>query len=62
MGRRSPINQVPDIELLATILGGEVGNLPTVYFGMPLGAKSKSNGIWDSILEKCEKKLSRWKS
>uniref|UniRef100_A0A0V0IY30 Putative ovule protein n=1 Tax=Solanum chacoense TaxID=4108 RepID=A0A0V0IY30_SOLCH len=42
-----PINHVPDMELLAIILGGEVGNLPTVYLGMPLGAKSKSKGIWD---------------
>ncbi|WMV15497.1 hypothetical protein MTR67_008882 [Solanum verrucosum] len=57
-----PINQVPDMELLAIILGGEVGNLPTVYLGMSLGAKSISKGIWDSVLEKCEKKLTRWKS
>ncbi|WMV09233.1 hypothetical protein MTR67_002618 [Solanum verrucosum] len=57
-----PINHVPDMELLAIILGGEVGNLPTIYLGMPLGAKSNSKGIWDSVLEKCEKKLTGWKS
>lgn len=57
-----PINQVLDMELLAIILGGEVGKLPKVYLGMPLGAKSRSKGIWDSVLEKSEKKLSRWKS
>ena len=57
-----PINSVPNIELLATILGGEVDSLPTVYLGMPLGAKSRSKNIWDAVLEKCEKKLSRWKA
>lgn len=43
------------------ILGGEVGALPTQYLGMPLGAKLKSTGILNNVIEKCEKKLSRWK-
>lgn len=50
------------MEQLALILGGEVKTLPTVYLGMPLGAKSKSKEIWNNVIEKCEKKLSRWKS
>ncbi|WMV60154.1 hypothetical protein MTR67_053539 [Solanum verrucosum] len=29
---------------------------------MPLGAKSKSIDIWNSVIEKCEKKLAKWKS
>lgn len=29
---------------------------------MPLGAKSKALNIWNSVIEKCEKKLTRWKS
>lgn len=29
---------------------------------MPLGAKSKSKGNWNDVLEKCEKKLVNWKS
>lgn len=49
------------MEQLALILGGEVKTLPTVYLGMPLGAKSKSNKRWNNVIEKCEKKLSRWK-
>ncbi|CAN4110187.1 unnamed protein product [Withania somnifera] len=47
---------------LATILGGEVGALPTTYLCMPLGAKSKAVDIWDNVMEKCEKKLARWKT
>lgn len=52
-----PINEVMDIHSLVNILGGRVGTLPTVYLGMPLGAKSKSKGIWNDVVEKCEKKL-----
>lgn len=57
-----PINEVANMELLAAILGGEVGVLPTVYLGMPLGAKSKSPEIWNNVIGRCEKKLARWKS
>ncbi|XP_070009924.1 uncharacterized protein [Nicotiana sylvestris] len=54
-----PINEVTNIDLLDAILGGEVGALPTIYLGMPLGAKSKAIGIWNNVLEKCEQKLAR---
>lgn len=60
--RLFPINVVPDIEQLALVLGGEVGAIPIVYLGMPLGAKSKSKETWDTIIEKCLKKLSTWKT
>ncbi|XP_059277663.1 uncharacterized protein LOC132031768 [Lycium ferocissimum] len=53
---------VAEVESLAEKLGGKVGELPTTYLGMPLGAKSKSKGIWNGVLEKCEKKLTNWKS
>ena len=36
--------------------------LPTIYLGMPLGAKSNSKDIWNGVIEKCEKKLINWKS
>lgn len=29
---------------------------------MPLGVKNKSKGIWNGVLEKCEKELTNWKS
>lgn len=56
-----PINEVKNMNLLAAILG-EVGALPTIYLGMHLGAKSKSFEIWNTVIEKCEKKLARWKT
>ncbi|XP_019255184.1 PREDICTED: uncharacterized protein LOC109233777 [Nicotiana attenuata] len=57
-----PINEVMKIHSLVSTLGGRVGVLPTVYLGMPLGAKSKSKGIWNGVVDKCEKKLVSWKS
>uniref|UniRef100_A0A0V0IE94 Putative ovule protein n=1 Tax=Solanum chacoense TaxID=4108 RepID=A0A0V0IE94_SOLCH len=57
-----PINEVVQIEELANTLGGQIGELPTIYLGMPLGAKSKSISIWSGVIEKCERKLANWKS
>ncbi|KAF3625895.1 putative mannosyl-oligosaccharide 1,2-alpha-mannosidase MNS3-like [Capsicum annuum] len=54
-----PINQVNNMSWLATILGGEIGTLPTTYLRLPLGAKSKSIDIWNSVIEKSVKKLAR---
>ena len=36
-----PINEVNRNQQLIEVLGGEIGQLPTIYLGMPLGAKSK---------------------
>ena len=56
------INAVPNSPILAGILGCEVGNLPTKYLGLSLGSKNKAADIWEGVLDKCEKKLTRWKS
>lgn len=56
-----PINVVLDMEHLSQILGGVIGTLPSVYLDMPLGAKSGAIDIWNLIVEKCEKKLARWR-
>jgi hypothetical protein len=55
-----PVGQVPDIELLANIMGCNITYLPMSYLGLPLGAKFKSKQIWDPILEKMEQKLAGW--
>lgn len=57
-----PIYEVNRIQQLIEVLGGEVGKLPIIYLGMPLGAKSKSKDIWNGMVERCEKRLSRWKA
>ena len=56
-----PINEVITMQSVNAIPGGEIGSLPTMHLGMPLGANSKSNEIWNNVVEKCEKKLARWK-
>ena len=52
-----PIGEVNNVHALAEILGCRVGALPMTYLGMLLGASHKSPSIWNSILEKIERKL-----
>lgn len=54
-----PIKEVTYVQLLASVLGCEMGMLPTVYLGMPLSRKYEKVEIWDSILERYEKRLVR---
>ena len=56
-----PVGEVNNLVALANILHCKVGSLPMKYLGMPLGTSFKTTSIWNLILEKMEKKLSRWK-
>ena len=56
-----PIGMVDNVEELASELGCKVGSLPTPYLGLPLGAKYKALGVWDSIEERFRKRLASWK-
>ena len=55
-----PMGQVSHIDVLANIMGCNITHLPMSYLGLPSGAKFKSKQIWDSILEKMERKLAGW--
>ena len=55
------IGEVGNIDALATILHCRVGSLPMKYLGMLLGTPYKTASVWNSILERMEKKLSGWK-
>ena len=55
------IGTVDNVEELASELGCKVGSLPTPYLGLPLGAKHKALGVWDSIEERFRKRLAPWK-
>uniref|UniRef100_A0A2N9HCD7 Reverse transcriptase zinc-binding domain-containing protein n=1 Tax=Fagus sylvatica TaxID=28930 RepID=A0A2N9HCD7_FAGSY len=57
-----PVGDVPNLQVLADIMGCRIGSLPMSYLGMPLGANFKSKTVWNSILEKMECKLAGWKS
>ena len=56
-----PIGEVPNVHVLAEILGCRIGSLPMIYLGMPLGVSHKSPTIWNPILERIERKLASWK-
>ena len=56
-----PIGDVPNIHVLAEILGCRIGSLPMTYLDMPLGASHKSPTIWNPIFEKIKRKLAKWK-
>ena len=45
------------MEELADEFSYKVGNLPSTYSGMPLGAFFKSAGAWDGIEERFRKRL-----
>ena len=52
-----PIGEVPNVYVLAEILGCQIGSLPMTYLSIPLGASHKSPTVWNPILEKIERKL-----
>ena len=49
------------MEELALDLGCKIGSLPMSYLGLPLGAKHKALGVWDSVEERFRKRLTSWK-
>ena len=56
-----PIGEVGNMEGLPSILGCGMELLPLTYLGLPLGAPYKDLSIWNTVIEKMESKLSRWK-
>ncbi|RVW98717.1 Transposon TX1 uncharacterized 149 kDa protein [Vitis vinifera] len=57
-----PVGEVQRIEELAVELGCRVGQLPTVYLGLPLGVPNKAAYGWDGVEEKMRRRIALWKS
>jgi len=55
------VNEVPNLEELAGIMGCSIDTFPTKYLGLPLGAKFKDAGVWNEVIEKMERRLATWK-
>jgi hypothetical protein len=55
------MGNVPNIEEVREILGCKLTLLPMKYLGLPLGASFKDHTIWNSVLEKVERRLAGWK-
>ena len=56
-----PIGHVPNVTELASILGCRVSAFPLTYLGLPLVATFKRKTIWNSVVERMEKRLAGWK-
>ncbi|KAJ9682243.1 hypothetical protein PVL29_018228 [Vitis rotundifolia] len=56
-----PVGRVENMDDLAWDFGCRVGNLPTTYLGMPLGAPFKSITVWDGVEERFRRRLASWK-
>ena len=56
-----PIGEAPEMHHLAHFFGGGVDYLPSSYFGLPQGANFKRKVVWDPIVERFDKRLTRWK-
>ena len=46
---------------MAVELGCKVGQLPSTYLGLPLGASNKASSVWDGVEERMRWKLALWK-
>ena len=55
------VGRVHDIEDLTLELGCKVGELPSCYLGLPLGAPLKSMAVWDGVEECFRRRLAMWK-
>ena len=55
------VGRVEIVEELANDFGYKIGNLPSTYLRMPLGAPLKFVGVWDGIKERFRKRLAMWK-
>ena len=61
-----PIGQVDNIDLLRGLLGWTTDSFPAANLVLPLGTKFKDKSIWEPIVERFERRLSKrlfeWKS
>jgi hypothetical protein len=57
-----PVGVVDSMPSLASLLWCRIGTLPMLYLGMPLGAPYKGLSVWNSVLEKIERRLASWQT
>ncbi|RVW88357.1 LINE-1 retrotransposable element ORF2 protein [Vitis vinifera] len=55
------VGEVDEILEMAVELGCKVGQLPSTYLGLPLGAPNKAGYVWDGVEERMRWKLALWK-
>ena len=50
-----------NVALLASAFGCKVGKLPSKYLALTLCIGLPKKSLWDTVVERTEKKLSSWK-
>ncbi|RVW43838.1 hypothetical protein CK203_074112 [Vitis vinifera] len=56
-----PVGGVEGVMEMAAEIGCRVGQLPTVYLGLPLGAPNRASSAWDGVEERMRRRLALWK-
>ena len=56
-----PVRDVHNLEELTNLMGCKASHIPMKYPGLPLGAKFTANTLWNTILDKMERRLAWWK-
>ncbi|RVW61481.1 putative ribonuclease H protein [Vitis vinifera] len=56
-----PVGEVDGVLDMAAEIGCRVGQLPTVYLGLPLEAPNRDVSAWDGVEERTRRRLSLWK-
>ena len=51
------VGEVEEVNEMAVEIGCRVGQLPTVYLGLP----NKATSVWDGVEEKVRRRLALWK-
>ncbi|XP_071689004.1 uncharacterized protein [Rutidosis leptorrhynchoides] len=51
-----------EVESMANSFGFNVGSLPFIYLGLPVGANMKKLDSWKPVINKFEKRLSDWRA
>ncbi|RVW50807.1 Transposon TX1 uncharacterized 149 kDa protein [Vitis vinifera] len=56
-----PVGEVEGVLEMAAEIGCRVGQLPTVYLGLPLGTPNRASSVWDGVEERMRRRLALWK-
>ena len=55
------VGEVINLGEIVVLLGCRQASLPMKYLDLPLGDKFKERTVWNSILERLERRLAGWK-
>lgn len=55
------VGEVINLGEIVALLGCRQSSLPMKYLDLPLGGKFKERTVWNSILERLERRLAGWK-